>query len=99
MSVVAKACPARANTLLNFYGITNKEIPYIAEQPTSLKLGYFLPCSNIPIVDSRILLKDKPDYVIILAWHLKKRIIKLLKQRGYKGNFIIPLPKLEIIKK
>jgi SAM-dependent methyltransferase len=97
MSVVAKACPARANTLLNFYGITNKEIPYIAEQPTSLKLGYFLPCSNIPIVDSRILLKDKPDYVLILAWHLWQPIVKKWKKRGLKSKFIIPLPKFKIV--
>ena len=65
-----------ANTLVNFYCKTKKEIPYIAELPTSLKLGYFLPCSNIPIVDSRILLKDKPDYVLILAWHLWQPIVK-----------------------
>ena len=41
---------------------------------------------------------DKPEFVIILAWHLKNRIIKLLRKKGYKGGFIIPLPKLEILK-
>ena len=97
MSIVAKACPARANTLLNFYGITNKQIPYIAEQPTSLKLGYFLPCSNIPIVNSNILIKDNPDYVLILAWHLWRPIVKKWKSRGLKSKFIIPLPKFKIV--
>ena len=43
------------------------------------------------------IISDKPDYVIILAWHLKKRIVKLLKKSGYRGNFIIPLPRLEIL--
>ena len=45
------------------------------------------------------IISDKPDYVIILAWHLKNMIIKLLRKKGYRGNFIIPLPKLKIIRK
>lgn len=97
MTIVAKACPARANTLLNFYGITNKQIPYIAEQPTSLKLGYFLPCSNIPIVNSKILIKDNPDYVLILAWHLWEPIVKKWRKKGLKSKFVIPLPKFRIV--
>ena len=28
---------------------------------------------------------------------LKKRIISLLLQKGYKGNFIIPLPNIKIL--
>ena len=97
MSIVGKSCPARASTLLNFYGITNKQIPYIAEQPTSLKLGHYLPVSNIPIVNSKILMKERPNYVLILAWHLWKPIVKKWKSRGLKTKFIIPLPKFKII--
>ena len=48
--------------------------------------------------DENKIITDKPDYVIILAWHLKKRIIKLLLKKGYKGDFIVPLPKLKILK-
>ena len=48
--------------------------------------------------DENKIITDRPDYVIILAWHLKKRIIQLLKNKGYKGDFIAPLPKLKIIK-
>ena len=44
------------------------------------------------------IISDKPDYVIILAWHLQERIINLLLKKGYKGDFIIPLPNLKIIK-
>ena len=97
MSIVGKSFPARASTLLNFYGITNKQIPYIAEQPTSLKLGHYLPVSNIPIVNSKILMKERPNYVLILAWHLWKPIVKKWKNRGLKTKFIIPLPKFKIV--
>ena len=44
------------------------------------------------------IITDKPDYVIILAWHLVKIITTLLTQRGYKGSFIVPLPNLRILK-
>mgnify|MGYP002056910096 CR=1 FL=1 len=33
-----------------------------------------IPFLNIPIVDSEILMKDKPEYILLLAWHLKKPI-------------------------
>ena len=49
------------------------------------------------VMDEKKIITDKPNYVIILAWHLKRRIVTLLKKSGYKGNFIIPLPKLEIL--
>ena len=49
--------------------------------------------------DENKIITDKPDYVIILDWHLTKRIISLLLKKGYKGNFIVPLPKLKILKR
>ena len=50
------------------------------------------------VKDENKIIIDKPDYVIILAWHLTKRIISLLLKKGYKGNFITPLPKLKILR-
>ena len=66
--------------------------------PQSLKCNKYVPGTDIMVKDENKIITDKPDYVIILAWHLKKIIIKLLKNKGYKGNFIVPLPKLKIIK-
>ena len=34
---------------------------------------------------------------LILAWHIADDLIKLLKKKGYKGKFIIPLPEPRII--
>ena len=95
--IVAKGCPARASTLLNYYNINVKQIPYIAEQPTSLKLNKYMPGLNIPIVNSKILLKEQPDYVLILAWHLWKPIVQKWKRKKLKSKFIIPLPKFKIV--
>jgi hypothetical protein len=96
-TIVANSCPGRCVTLLNYYGIGNDMIPYITEQPTSLKLGMYLPGKHIPIINNEILLKEQPDYVILLAWHYAEPIMQQLKDRGLKSNFVIPLPDLKII--
>jgi hypothetical protein len=96
-TIAANSCPGRCVTLLNYYGIGSDMIPYIAEQPTSLKLGMFLPGKHIPIVNNEVLLKEQPDYIILLAWHYAKPIMEQLKARGLKSNFVIPLPDLTIV--
>ena len=96
-TIVANSCPGRCVTLLNYYGVDADLIPYIAEQPTSLKLGMFLPGKLIPVVNNEILLKEQPDYVILLAWHYAEPIMEQLKSRGLKSKFVIPLPDLRII--
>lgn len=97
-SVVANSCPTRAVTLLNYYGVDTDLIPYITEQPTSLRLGFHLPGKHIPIVNNEILIKEQPDYVILLAWHYAEPIMEQLKKRGLRSNFIIPLPDLKVVK-
>ena len=96
-TLVANSCPGRGVTLLNYYGVDVDLIPYIAEQPTSMKLGMFLPRKSIPVVNNEILIQEQPDYVLLLAWHYAEPIMKQLKARGLKSNFIIPLPDLKVI--
>ena len=96
--IVGNSCPGRCSTLLNYYGVDTELIPYLAEQPTSLKLGMYLAGKHIPIVKNDILLKEQPDYVILLAWHYAKTIAQQLKARGLKSDFVIPLPDFQIVK-
>ena len=95
--VVGNSCPARCSTLLNYCNIGVDLINYIAEQPTSLKLNKYLPGVRLPIINNKILFKEQPDYVLLLAWHLYKPIIKSLKSKGLKSKFIVPLPQPVII--
>ncbi len=97
-SIVGKSCPGRASTLLNYYGVNKELIPYLAELPTSLKLGMYLPGKHIPVVDEKILFRKQPDYIILLAWHYAEEIMERLKARGLKSDFVIPLPDLRVVK-
>ena len=96
-TVVGNSCPGRSVTLLNYYGVDSDLLPYIAEQPTSLKLDMYLPGKQIPIVNNEILIQEQPDYVVLLAWHYATPIMNQLKERGLKSNFVIPLPDLKIL--
>lgn len=97
-SVVANSCPGRCITLLNYFGVDPDWIPYIAEQPASLKLGKYLPGKHILIVNNEILVREQPDYVILLSWHYAEPIRKQLEARGLKSDFIIPLPDFQIVR-
>lgn len=89
--------PSRASTLVNYVGLTNEIINYICEIDGSYKIGNYMQGTNIPIVSEKILSKDKPDYLLLLSWHISKELIKNLKKKGYKGKFIIPLPNPRIV--
>ena len=88
----------RSCVLLNSSNITSNEVGLIGEVPESLKCNKYVPGTNIMVKNENKIIKDKPDYLLILAWHLQKQIIKIFSKKGYKGNFIIPLPDLKVIK-
>ena len=95
--IIAKSCPARAVVLLNYCGLNNTHLDYIAEQPTSLKLNYFVPGTGLKVISDDILKEEEPDYILLLAWHLSEPIINKWKNRGLKSKFIVPLPKVKAI--
>ena len=96
-SVVAASCPGRGAVLAHYYGLDKHLIPYVAEIPTGLKIGLYMPGKHVPVVSNEILWEDQPDYIIILAWHYADYIIKDFKDRGIKGKFIVPLPEFTVI--
>ena len=91
--VVSRACGNVA-----YYGVDKEMIPYIGEVDKGLKIGMYLPGKHIPIVHEKILFKDKPAYVVMLAWHYGEFIMKRLKAAGLKSDFVIPLPDFRIVK-
>ena len=97
LHLVGNSCPGRCSTLLNYYGMTRDQMPYIAEQPTSLKLGMYLPGKHIPVVNNQRLIDEQPDYVVLLAWHYAVPIVEQLRARGLKSKFVTPLPEFRIL--
>ena len=96
-TIAGKSCPGRASTLINYYGLTAELVPYLAELPDSLKLGRFLPGKYIPIVDEARLFEEQPDYLILFSWHYADAIMARMRERGYRGKFVMPLPEFRVI--
>ena len=71
--IIGYGSPAKATTALNFFGISN-EIDFIVED-NKLKQGKFLPGMKIPII-SKDHLKQKADYLLVLAWNFFSEIKK-----------------------
>jgi 2-polyprenyl-3-methyl-5-hydroxy-6-metoxy-1,4-benzoquinol methylase len=96
-TVAAYGAAAKGNTLLNYCGIQADLISFVVDRSPH-KQGKYLPGSHIPIVDEEQLQRDKPDYVIILPWNIKKEIFEQLEYiRSWGGLFVIPIPTLSII--
>jgi len=89
--IVGKAFPARASVIINYFNFISDYVDTIYEQPTSQKINKFVPGTNIKIKSSETMLKEKPDIVIIFAWHLFKTISKKWIKKGLKAKFINPL--------
>jgi SAM-dependent methyltransferase len=92
--LVGNSCPGRCSTLLNFAGIGPDLIPYLAEQPASLKLGKYLPGKHIPIVNNQRLIDEQPLHVLLLAWHYAQPIAEQLRERGLKSTLYVPMPEV-----
>lgn len=89
--------PSRASTLINYVGIDDGIIDCVMEVSTSHKLNKYIPGTRIPVLDESALYKDQPEYALLLSWHISNDLIKILKNKGYKGKFIVPLPEAIII--
>jgi len=81
----------RATPLIHYTKIASC-VTVICETPSSAKIGHHLPGTGIPIVDERNLIKDQPEYALLLSWHIADHLIPKLRTAGYTGKFIIPLP-------
>ncbi|MCB4421468.1 class I SAM-dependent methyltransferase [Synechococcus sp. HB1133] len=89
--IIGYGASARSSTMLNFCNIDNSLITLIADK-SSLKHGKYTAGTNILITDPDTALECKPDIILLLAWNFKDEIIQELKERGYKGEVIVPLP-------
>ena len=95
--VLGYGASTKGNVMLQFCGITEKELPAIAEV-NSNKFGHYTPGTRIPIVSESEAKALRPDYFLVLPWHFKNNILE--REREFLnagGKMIFPLPEIEII--
>ena len=95
--IVCVGAPAKGNTLLNFCKIGNETIDALLERG-SLKVGKYSPGMHIPIVEEDILFRNNPpEVVLLLIWNLEKIVVPRLREKGYKGVIVVPVPKPHVL--
>jgi ABC-type Fe3+-hydroxamate transport system substrate-binding protein len=95
--VLGYGASTKGNVLLQFTGITPKDIPYIGEVNTD-KFGCYTPGTLIPIISEEEARKMDPDYFFIFPWHFKDFILKKEKSNSNeKVSLLFPLPSIEIV--
>ncbi len=95
-TIAAFGAPAKATTLMYHFGIGPDVIDFIVDD-SPLKQGLFSPGMHIPVVPSAAIYDKQPDDIVILAWNFAAPIME--KHKAFQdsgGQFIVPLPKVEI---
>ncbi|KQX62950.1 SAM-dependent methyltransferase [Angustibacter sp. Root456] len=94
--VAGYGAPGKGNTLLNHCGIRADLLSFTVDR-NPFKHGKFLPGTHIPIHAPEKLAEERPDYIVILPWNLKKEITAQLEYtREWGAKLVVPLPHLEI---
>ena len=79
------------------FGLDQNLIDFIIDD-SPLKQGLYSPGLHIPVVSSKGIKSEKPDYLLLLVWNFADSIIN--KNKEYiesGGHFIVPLPQISII--
>lgn len=87
----------RGNTLLQYFGLTNKLLTAAVERNEE-KWGTKIASLGIPIISEEQARKEKPAYMLVLPWFFKDEFVK--RERAYLkggGKLIFPLPKMKIV--
>ena len=88
----------KGNTLLQYYGLTNKEIPFAAER-TKTKWGKYTIGSGVKILSEEKARKLKPDYFFVMPYgFIKEFIIREKKWLKSGGKFLLPYPFFKVVK-
>ena len=91
------SAPSRASTLVSYVGLDGGMIDYVGEIKSSLKVGKYMPGTIIPVVDESRIFEYQPEYALILSWHIAEELMPKLRERGFVGKFIVPLPTPRVV--
>lgn len=97
-SIAGYGASGRANTIIQYCGITNEHIDYMIDDAPA-KQGMYTPGSHLLIRNNQALTVDKPDYMLLFAWAFYEEIAT--KNKDYLksgGQIIVPLPEVRTIK-
>jgi SAM-dependent methyltransferase len=94
--IAAYGASAKGSTLLNYCGIDGNLLEFVVDRNQD-KQGLYTPGTHLRIVPPEDLLRERPDYVLLLTWNFADEI--LAQQAEYRrrgGRFILPVPEVRV---
>lgn len=91
--VCGMGASAKSSVWIGASGI-GKYLSFIADE-TPQKQKKFSPGTRIPILSEATLIEENPDYIVLFAWNWKN--VCMEKYPQFKGRWIVPVPKVEIV--
>lgn len=96
-TIAAYGASAKGNVLLNYCGIDGRIIDFVVDD-TPGKQGRFYPGNRLPIVGREHLRRNRPDYLLLLAWNFVDELVRNTADfRSGGGRYIVPIPSLRIM--
>jgi hypothetical protein len=95
-SVYGVGAATRATPLIHAAGLKTL-VAAVCEIRGSDKIGTRMPGTQMPVVDEQALITDQPEFALLFSWHLADGLIAKLREKGYRGTFILPLPEPRLV--
>lgn len=97
-SIAGYGASGRANTMIQYCEIDHQFLDYMIDDAPA-KSGYYTPGSHFLIHPNSVLKGENvPDYLLVFAWSFLKEISnRNMEYIDKGGQFIVPLPKVEVI--
>ena len=95
--IAAYGAAAKGTILLNYIGVGREIIDFVVDRNVH-KHGKYMPGVHVPVCEPGRLLREMPDYVLLLTWNFRDEILS--QQDAYRrggGRFIVPIPSPEIV--
>jgi len=95
--ILGYGASTKGNVILQFCGLTPKQLPAIAEVNPD-KFGCYTPGTLIPIISEPEAHALRPDSFVVLPWHFRENLLE--REAAYLasgGEMIFPLPKIEVV--
>lgn len=94
--IIGYGAPAKLSTITNYYNFPDGTFDYIIDDAPE-KQGKYTPGKHMKIVAPHDDLKYCTHrYMMIFAWNFATSIMKTVKEKGFRGKFIVPFPTVRV---